>query len=502
MTTPATNTRTEHAARNAAEAWQGGGKAIILFTLMLCLFLAALDQTIIAPALPTIGHAFGDFENLSWTVSAFFLTYTAMAPVFGRLSDIFGRRVMLFWALGLFIAGSVACALAPNMLVLIFARALQGLGGGGIIPLVVTIVSDLVPARERGHYQTYFSGVWVVAGVSGPVLGGLLADLFHWSMIFWINLPLGALAFALLFSRMRGLPSNHMPRRVDVPGGVLLMTAAIVFVLALTWGGVRFPWTSQVILALLGVAFVLTIVFVFYGLRTTDPFLPPRMLTGSVVPQAAIGSACATGTMVGMSVILPVHFQLVHHLSPGMSGIALMPMVALGVPGALLSGQAMMRVRRYKYVAIVFLAVAAAAALTLFLFPQMPLWACLVCVAIIGFGQGTQFPLATIAVQNAVPPHEMGTAAGMLTFFRGLAGAVAVAGFTSILLSQLDTKVSGTESADLVAKFFAAGPDAAAHSLANVFLAAAFVLSVSAVSFLLMEGRPLEGRTHAAPASE
>src|SRR6202795_2731647 len=174
----------------------------ILMSLRLTMFLAALDQTIVATALPTIGRQFGDVSNLSWVITAYLLASTAVAPVFGTLSDIYGRRAMIITALSLFIAGSILCALAPNMPVLILARGLQGLGGGGILPIVQTVISDLVTPRERGQYQAYFSGVWVAAGIGGPHLGGGVAQVLHWSMIFWINVPLGLASLAMLLPKM------------------------------------------------------------------------------------------------------------------------------------------------------------------------------------------------------------------------------------------------------------------------------------------------------------
>ncbi len=165
---------------------------------MLTMFLAALDQTIVATALPTIGRQFRDVSSLSWVITAYLLASTAVAPVFGTLSDIYGRRAMIVTAMSLFIAGSILCALAPNMPVLILARGLQGLGGGGILPIVQTVIADVVSARERGQYQAYFSGVWMAAGIGGPILGGVFAEHLHWSMIFWINVPLGLIALAML----------------------------------------------------------------------------------------------------------------------------------------------------------------------------------------------------------------------------------------------------------------------------------------------------------------
>src|SRR5947209_1258785 len=220
----------------------------ILLSLMLTMFLAALDQTIVATALPTIGRQFHDVSNLSWVITAYLLASTAVAPVFGTLSDIYGRKAMLVVSLSLFIAGSVLCAIAPSMPMLILARGLQGLGGGGIMPVVQTVISDVVSPRERGQYQAYFSSVWMVGGILGPVIGGVFAEHLHWSMIFWINLPLAAAALALLLPKMKKIPVFHRKRKVDWAGGVLLMASAVVFMLVLTWGGTRFPWLSPTVL--------------------------------------------------------------------------------------------------------------------------------------------------------------------------------------------------------------------------------------------------------------
>src|SRR6201995_2569941 len=243
----------------------------ILMSLMLTMFLAALDQTIVATALPTIGRQFHDVSSLSWVITAYLLASTAVAPVFGTLSDIYGRRAMIITALGLFVAGSVLCALAPNMTVLILARGLQGLGGGGIMPVVQTVISDVVSPRERGQYQAYFSGVWMAAGIGGPVLGGVFAEHLHWSMIFWINLPLGLISMAMLLPKMGRIPVFHRRRKVDWLGGVLLMAAAVVVMLVLTWGGTRYPWLSPTIMAMIGASIAFTFAFVWHALRADEP---------------------------------------------------------------------------------------------------------------------------------------------------------------------------------------------------------------------------------------
>ncbi len=315
----------------------------LLAGLMVAMFLAALDQTIVAIALPTIGRQFNDMSNLSWIVTAYLLSGTAVAPVFGTLSDIFGRRVMIVIALGIFVAGSVLCALAPNMLTLILARFLQGIGGGGIIPVVQTIIADAISPKERGEYQAYFSSVWLAAGLSGPLLGGVITEYLHWSAIFWINLPLTAVALAVLLPRLHRLPVHHRRRKVDWLGGALLMSSAVVILLVLTWGGVRYAWSSALIVTMIVGAVALLVAFVWHAERTTEPFLPLRLLGGSVVPFAILAGGLTVGCLLGLTVYLPMFYEVVHKLSASEAGLALLPLVALSVPGSWVAGRVMMR---------------------------------------------------------------------------------------------------------------------------------------------------------------
>src|SRR6476646_604750 len=306
----------------------------ILMSLMLTMFLAALDQTIVATALPTIGRQFQDVSNLSWVITAYLLASTAVAPVFGTLSDIYGRRAMIIVALSLFISGSILCALAPNMPVLIVARGLQGLGGGGIMPIVQTVISDVVSPRERGRYQAYFSGVWMAAGLLGPVIGGVFAEHLHWSMIFWINVPLGAGALALLLPKMAKIPVFHRRRKVDWLGGILLMASAVVIMLVLTWGGNRYLWLSPTVLAMIGAAVALALAFVWHARNAEEPFLPLPLMGGTVVPYAMAAGGCALGAMLGLTVHLPLYYEAVYHLSASQAGLALIPLAAVSTCGA------------------------------------------------------------------------------------------------------------------------------------------------------------------------
>src|ERR1700729_1367413 len=346
----------------------------ILMSLLLTMFLAALDQTIVATALPTIGRQFADVSSLSWIITAYLLASTAVAPVFGTLSDIYGRRAMIVSSMSLFIAGSILCAVAPNMTVLIIARGLQGLGGGGILPIVQTVIADVVSPRERGQYQAYFSGVWVAAGIAGPILGGVFAEHLHWSMIFWINLPLGLASLALLLPKMGKIPVFHRKRKVDWIGGVLLMASAVVFMLVLTWGGNRYLWLSPAIMAMVGASVALAFAFVWHARKAEEPFLPLPLMGGTVVPYAMAAGGCALGSILGLTVHLPLYYEVVYRLSASEAGLALIRLAAVSTVGAAIAGRTMAKHRHYKRVAIVGTFVAAVSATALAL-TTLPLWA-------------------------------------------------------------------------------------------------------------------------------
>jgi EmrB/QacA subfamily drug resistance transporter len=462
----------------------------ILMSLLLTMFLAALDQTIVATALPTIGRQFQDVANLSWVITAYLLASTAVAPVFGTLCDIYGRRAMIITALSLFIAGSVLCALAPNMPILILARGLQGLGGGGIMPVVQTVISDVISPRERGQYQAYFSAVWLVAGLLGPVIGGFFADHLHWSMIFWINIPLATAALALLLPKMARLPVYHRLRKVDWLGGVLLMASAVVFMLVLTWGGHRLSWLSPALMAMVGSGVALALAFVWHAKRADEPFLPLSLMGGSVVPYAMLTSGCALGAMIGLTVYMPLYYEVVYHLSASEAGLGLIPLAAISTFGAAVAGRTMARVKHYKRVAIAgtIIATVAAAVMTV---TTPSLWGLMGLLSVFGIGLGTPFPISVVSLQNAVQRSQIGTITGAMNFFRAMMSSFAVAAFGAILLMVLGADISLAEGASGAVSGIA--PADMIHAFRFVFGAATVMLAVAAVSMILMEERPLAG---------
>lgn len=470
----------------------------ILMSLLLTMFLAALDQTIVATALPTIGRQFADVNNLSWVITAYLLASTAVAPVFGTLSDIYGRRAMIITAMSLFMVGSILCALAPNMIVLIIARALQGLGGGGILPIVQVVISDVVSPRERGQYQAYFSGVWVAAGIGGPIIGGLFAEHLHWSMIFWINIPLGVGSLALLLPKMKKLPVFHRRRKVDWLGGLLLMASAVVFMLVLTWGGTKFSWASPTIVAMIGAAAVMAFAFIWHAIHHDEPFLPLPLMSGSVVPFAMAAGGCAMGAMLGLTVHMPLYYEVVYGLTAGEAGVALIPIAAVSVGGAAFAGHMMTKAKHYKRVAIAGTGMSALMGLLLALMTPLPLWALLTMLGLFSIGLGTVFPVSLVSIQNAVPRPQIGTATGAMNFFRALMASFTVAAFTTILLMALGTDISITGEHAASTHPIAASDMVSAFRY--VFEAAAALLALSTLFLLLMEERPLAGPAKAKPS--
>jgi EmrB/QacA subfamily drug resistance transporter len=465
----------------------------IMSGILLAMFLSALEQTIVAPALPSIGRALADVDNLSWVVTAYLLTYTAATPLFGKLSDIYGRRAMMLTALVIFIAGSAACALAPNMPALILARALQGLGGGGILPLAHTIVGDMVSPRERPRYQAYTSVMFLAASVVGPLLGGVLTDYVHWTMIFWINLPMGALALWMTDRALRKLPRNDRPHRLDMLGAGLMMLAALALMLAMSWGGTRYGWLSPQILGLLAASAMLWFLFGLRVASAPEPFIPLSILREPTVRAVSASGFFTVGVYLGLTTFLPVHFELVLGFSPSGSGIALIVWLAAITIGSFCAGRLMVIRTRYKWVPLTGIALGIVMVAG---FALKPVGLTLVEVSVLlfagGMGIGAMFPVTTTIVQNSVAPHQLGTATGALNFARQLGGTIIVAAFGAILLGSF-----GTSGRGLTLEMLRGGAGLTGADFASVFrwmfVAAAVFLVAGFAAMLVIEEKPLRG---------
>ena len=412
---------------------------LVIFGLMLAMGLAALDQTIVAPALPTMGRVFDDIENLSWIVTAYLLTATTVTPLYGKLSDVYGRRAMMLIGIGIFVLGSIACALAPTMTMLILARGLQGLGGGGLMSLVHTIIADIVTPRERGRYQGYFSTVFGLAAVGGPIVGGVFVEHLHWSLIFWINVPLGIAAFLMTWTALKRLPVHERQHQLDILGAALMTAAAVLFLLALTWGGTRYPWLSAPIIGLIAASALLWAAFGWRIATAPEPFIPLNVLKNPVVLSATLSATFGIGTMIALTVYAPLYFELVMHFSASRTGAGLIPLLAGTVIGATIAGQTMARVQNYKRISLIGLAVGILGVACVAIWPSVSATLAIAALGFTGVGIGCLLPVTTVSVQNAVPALQLGTATGAMNFTRQLGSAVIVAARSSWVASGAET---------------------------------------------------------------
>ncbi|MDF2119731.1 MDR family MFS transporter [Roseiarcaceae bacterium H3SJ34-1] len=459
-------------------------KRMIIGGVLLTMLLAALEQTIVAPAMTTIAAALGRAEYLPWIVTAYLLAAIAMAPLYGKLSDIYGRRRVIFAGVSIFMVGSVICAMAPNMFVLIAARAVQGLGGGGLLALTQIVIGDLVPPAERARYASWTSGTWAIACIAGPILGGIFAEHLHWSLIFWINIPLGLFALAITSAPLKKLPMVKRPHSLDWAGAGLLVGATTALLLALNWGGHEYPWLAWEILAILAVSVALWIAFGWRLLRAEEPFISLQILSNRIVLTAAFANLMLQGVLLGLSVFVPVYLQMQVGLTATQSSLGLLGMLMGTFAGSTLSGRLIPKMTHYRAIAVFGCLVGGVALFVLaaqvdgasFVFAL----GLLVCA---GFGVGTGFPVGTVAVQNAVDYAHLGVATGVLTFLRSLGAALGVA-LLGAVASSYGLRIGE-------AGVTAYGGTVFAKPFAAVFMSCGVIMIIGLVGFLLMPEKPL-----------
>lgn len=468
----------------------------IIFGIMLAMFLAALDQTIVATAMPTIGRELNDVTHLPWVVTAYLLASTAVTPLYGKLADIHGRRVTLLGGISVFVVGSVACALAPSLWLLVVARFVQGLGGGGLIALAQTIIADMVSPKERGRYQVYIASVFFSSSVLGPVLGGVIAEALHWSVIFWINLPLGLLAYWRTSEALKRLPRHERPHKLDVLGALLMTSATLTLLLALSWGGTYYPWGSAPIIGLVAVSLVLWAVFAWRLRTAAEPLIPLDILANPVVRMGTIAAGFGMGTFIGLTIYLPLYFETVAGMSAAASGLGLLPLTCGTVLGATASGRALARLTHYKRVPMAGLSLAFCGMVVLTIFAgRMPLLPFGLMLALVSLGLGTMLPVATVSIQNAVLPHQLGTATAVANFFRQIGGALIVAAFGVIVLGGVG---HGAGLSPEALKLGAVDRETMVGLFRYVFAATAFGFAMALLFMTLMKELPLRSGAVAA----
>jgi EmrB/QacA subfamily drug resistance transporter len=434
----------------------------ILGGLILGMFLAALDQTVVSTAIRTIADDLQGYDLQAWATTAFLITSTIATPLYGKLSDLYGRRPFYLFAIGTFVLGSMLCGLATSMYQLAAFRAFQGIGAGGLMSLALAIIGDIVPPRERSRYQGYFMAVFGMSSVLGPVIGGFFAGqasllgITGWRWIFYINVPLGIAAF-LVVMRVLHLPHTRRDHRIDWPGAIALIVCLVPLLIVAeqgrTWG-----WGSgrSVLCYVIG-AIGLVLFILAERAYKDDALLPLRLFKNRSFSVGAVGSVVLGAGMFGGILLLPQYLQVVHGSSPTVAGLQMIPLVAGIMTGAMSSGIAISKTGRYKAFPLIgiVLIVAALVAMSLVIDAHTSVWTLVPFMILLGLGLGFNFQPVILAVQNAVNPREMGVATSSVTFFRQMGGTIGVAAFLSLLFTRL-----GSEIPDQIRQAVAANPAA------------------------------------------
>ncbi|MGW2711156.1 DHA2 family efflux MFS transporter permease subunit [Streptomyces sp. NPDC001356] len=420
-----------------------GSVLVPMGALLLGLLLAALDQTIVSTALPTIVSDLGGLEHLSWVVTAYLLASTAATPLWGKLGDQYGRKRLFQTAIVIFLIGSALCGLARDMPQLIAFRALQGLGGGGLLVLSMAIVGDLVPPRERGRYQGLFGAVFGTTSVLGPLLGGLFTQHLSWRWVFYVNLPVGVTALAVIAAALR-IPRRTARHVIDYLGTFLIAAVATCLVLVASLGGTTWPWDSAPVIGLAVLGVVLAVAFVAVERRAAEPVLPLKLFRIRTFTLAAGISFIVGFAMFGALTYLPTFLQVVHGISPTLSGVHMLPMVFGLLLSSTLSGQIVSRTGRWKVFPVAGTAVTTLGLLLLHrLDEHSPTAVMSVCFFVFGVGLGLVMQVLVLIVQNAVSYEDLGVATSGATFFRSIGASFGVAIFGTVFASRLGDKLTG-----------------------------------------------------------
>jgi EmrB/QacA subfamily drug resistance transporter len=417
---------------------------VIITALMLAMLLAALDQTIVSTALPRIASDLHGLSKYSWVATAYLLTSAVATPLYGKISDMFGRKKVFQSAIIIFLIGSVLCGASQSINQLIVFRGLQGIGAGGLMTLVFAIIGDIVPPRQRGKYQGYFGAVFAVSSVIGPLLGGFFTDQLSWRWVFYINLPVGALALLAIATRLH-LPVKRTEHRVDYAGAGLLTVSVVTLLLATVWGGVDYPWGSSQIIGLFAASAIGALLFIWREGQAAEPILPLRLFKNKIFTVTTLLSLVVGIVMFGALIFLPQYQQIVRGDSATKSGLMLLPLIGGLMIASLGSGRIISKIGRYRIFPIIGTTLITFA---FWLFShitattprfELGLW-----MVVLGLGIGQVMPVLTLAVQNAVERKDLGTGTSSVVFFRTIGSALGAAMFGAILSNRLVAHISQT----------------------------------------------------------
>ena len=410
---------------------------VVMGGLMVGMFLSALDQSIVGTALPRITSDLGGLDKLSWVVTAYLLTATASTPLWGKISDLYGRRLLFQVAIVTFLVGSLLAGFSRNIEELIAFRAIQGLGGGGLMALAMATIGDVVPPRERGRYQGYFAAVFGTSSVLGPVLGGWFADGPGWEWIFFINIPIGIAALVITSAALK-IPHVRRNHSIDYLGAAVVVASVTSILLYTAWAGPDLGWGDSTSLTLLIGGLMLAVAFVFVELRATEPIIPMRLFRNSIFSIANLFGFLIGIAMFGSMIFIPIYLQVVDGMSPTRSGLAMVPMVVGIFTTSITAGHLMTRNGRYKIFPILGSGTVVVALLMLSsLDATTPYWFAGLSMYVMGAGLGFTMQVLITVVQNSVDRSDMGVATSSVAFFRQMGGSFGTALFGAILSSRL-----------------------------------------------------------------
>ncbi|WP_295485650.1 MDR family MFS transporter [uncultured Pseudomonas sp.] len=470
----------------------------VLSALMLAILLGALDQTIVAVSLPAISAQFNDVGLLAWVISGYMVAMTVAVPIYGKLGDLYGRRRMILTGTAVFTLASIGCALAQNMEQLVLARVLQGIGAGGMVSVSQAIIGDFVPPRERGRYQGYFSSMYALASVAGPVLGGWLTAYLSWRWVFWINLPLGVCAWWVIRRALQGMPVRRRQAQVDYLGALLLTVGLGSLLLGITLVGQGAAWIAPAVLALFGCAALGVSLFIAHERRCPEPLLPLKLFGNRVAVLCWCVIFFASFQSISLTMLMPLRLQSITGAGADGAALHLLPL-AMGLPlGAFTGGRLTSLTGRYKPQILAGAVLMPLAIVGMALTAPQSVWLSGAFMLLTGIACGLQFPTSLVGTQSAVDIKDIGVATSTTNLFRSLGGAMGVACMSSLLLALL--QVGGLHSVGnpLLGSLQGSVADASnqAHltqTFSYMLLASAGVAVLGLVAALVLPDRQLRG---------